>query len=817
MAKRKRSKNRVRSQTVVSTKSLEQQEIDARRWFDNGQYKEAIAAYKCLLQADRREEWQQQLAEAYRYRAQAIAAKNMYQEAALLWKNYAELSQQLQGVEQYIQWLLLARKPAAIAAFLKQQRERLPVALVQRVQALLGALLLANEKIPASELIDELGSRHYPPARAALDAYCAGDRAALAEQLGHIGFRSPYRDFKTLLNALQAFATDEPGKAQQLLDKIPADSVYESMAQLCRQQRLDNPRALRDYLPLQADQQSLVRCFAGLDKAQRNVLNAAQKALSANSSKLILETVIKHQALFGHEQSRAFCLALLPEYPAGVSLIRRSFELDTAEIHRLDALAHEREDPEYASDCWEDCIDSLMAQRVSQLGLKTALIRRHVAGLLKDVDPEEAIAQLLDSLNYDPDDKETYLRLYPLQTDIGDERGASQTLARALQQLPRDIDVLALNMRDSMRRKAFKKASGYAQAILDIDPINSTAQEGLLGCYRAHARKQIKAGKYALASKELACAVNVEQERASNGKLQILQGLLALKERDGERCGRLLQEGVQLAAGILHGHFLVCIETLVVGLRIGVVAKHYKAPALGYLADTGEIFALLADLERYFENYPQYFASAFAKIKKPLKQSLDEQLAAMPGDEKLRLCHYFERLQNYELLRFICKFNLQDESQPSLFVYYRLLGKTNGGSKRLEYRDRMALERAAHEAHQRRETGTLQKITQLLDRCESLDMPPEHLGGIFDLPVANRDLDAELDLQALLERVLGNSGDPEAGDGEAMLRLLFDGRLPTEQDLLELERAGPEALMSRLLEKVFSQMGPGDEGQQELF
>jgi hypothetical protein len=66
MAKRKRSKNRVRSQTVVSTKSLEQQEIDARRWFDNGQYKEAIAAYKCLLQADRREEWQQQLAEAYR-------------------------------------------------------------------------------------------------------------------------------------------------------------------------------------------------------------------------------------------------------------------------------------------------------------------------------------------------------------------------------------------------------------------------------------------------------------------------------------------------------------------------------------------------------------------------------------------------------------------------------------------------------------------------------------------------------------------------------------------------------------------------------
>ncbi len=55
---------------------------------------------------------------------------------------------------------------------------------------------------------------------------------------------------------------------------------------------------------------------------------------------------------------------------------------------------------------------------------------------------------------------------------VDDEREASQTLARALQQLPRDIDVLALNMRDSMHRKAFKKASGYAQAILDIDSLH---------------------------------------------------------------------------------------------------------------------------------------------------------------------------------------------------------------------------------------------------------------------------------------------------------------------------------------------------------
>lgn len=821
MAKRKRSKNRARSRTVVGAKSLEQQEIDARRWFDNGHYKEAIAGYKRLLQAEHREDWQQQLAEAYLHRAEALAAKNMYQESALLWKNYYQLSQQLHHVEQYIQWLLLAGKPGTIAAFLKQQREQLPVALVQRLQALLGALLLANEKIPAAELIDELGTRHYPIARAALEAYCAGDSAALAEQLGQIGFRSPYRDFKTLLKALQAFAMADAGNALQLLDKIPAASVYAPMAQLCRQQRLDNPRALRDYLPLSSEQQSLIRCFAGLDKAQQNTLKVAQKALSSNSSKLALEVVVKQQAQLGREQSRAFCLALVLEYPAGLPLVHRAFALDKATLHRLDALSLEQEDPESASECWEDCIESLMEQEVPGIGLNVALIRRRIAGLLKHCDPDDAIAALLGSLAYDPDDKQTYLRLYQLQQEVEDVREATQTLARALQQLPRDVDILTLNMNDNMRRKAYKKAAGYARTILDMDPINAVAREGLLGCHLAHARKQIKAGKYALAGKELSSAVAAEPERARDGKVQILQGLLALKEGDDARCGALLQTGAKLAAGPLHGHFLICIESLLVGLRIAAVSKHHLGPKQDYLADSSEIFALLADLEHYHQNYPQQTSSAFAKFKKPLKHSLGVRVAAMPAAEQQRLCDYFERLKNYELLRFVCKFNVQHQAQSPLFDYYRVLGKTDGGSKRLDFSDNMALERAAQEAHQQGEVGTSEKITRLLDRCSHLDMPFRSRGGFPGMPFADPDFDPDFDMgadqEALFNQAVELLGQQlDLNDNETMIRLLFDGRMPTQQELMALERAGPEALMERILDKIISQTGP-DGGQHSLF
>ena len=483
----------------------------------------------------------------------------------------------------------------------------------------------------------------------------------------------------------------------------------------------------------------------------------------------------------------------------------------------MKALSLESEDPELASDCWEDFIAALWEQAAPDAGLKVALIRRRIAGLLNDCDPDEAIEQLQSSLEYDPDDKETYLQLYQLQWEAEERRAASKTLSCALQQLPRDIDILLLSLNDSMRRKAFKKAAGYARTILDMDPINIKAQEGLLGCHRAHARKQIKAGQYALAGKELASAVAVESERARNGKLPILQGLLALREGDGERCGALLQAGVEQSTGALHGYFLVCVEALLVGLRIAAVMKHGQGLDPDYRADTPELLALLADLERYHQNYPQQYSSAFAKIKKPLKQSLGKQMEAMSDDQRLRLCDYFERLTNYELLRFVCKLDGEHESQYSLFAYYRMLGKTDGGSKPLAFKDRIDLEHAAGHAQQQGETSTLRKITGLLERCSRAALPLLPRGGFPLLPFADDPgFDSDVEEEALLDEAQALFEQLEEGGVEAIIRLLFDDRIPTQQELIDMEQQGPEAMMNRILEKIAGEMD-SDGGQQDLF
>jgi len=67
--------------------SLGTLEVKAAEALKQQRFKEAVELFKLMIRQDPRPEWRQSLAEAYRGRARALAAKKMFKEAAIVVEN----------------------------------------------------------------------------------------------------------------------------------------------------------------------------------------------------------------------------------------------------------------------------------------------------------------------------------------------------------------------------------------------------------------------------------------------------------------------------------------------------------------------------------------------------------------------------------------------------------------------------------------------------------------------------------------------------------------------------------------------------------
>jgi tetratricopeptide (TPR) repeat protein len=143
---------------------------------------------------------------------------------------------------------------------------------------------------------------------------------------------------------------------------------------------------------------------------------------------------------------------------------------------------------------------TVLENRGGESVFKIALIMRHIAAHQES--PEEAISWLMDSLNADPDDRESYIKIlqyYKRQEQETDTY--KEWLDKSIKKFPNDLEVLNLAIKAATRNKAFKKAAQYAQALLKIDPVNTSAKQVLFTSHLAHARKLIKIKKFHLVEK----------------------------------------------------------------------------------------------------------------------------------------------------------------------------------------------------------------------------------------------------------------------------------------------------------------------------
>ena len=666
-------------------------------------YKNAIDVYKLLLKREPQGGWRDALATAYLERARELAGKAMYREAIVLWENIPSLCGQTPQPALYVNWLLHTGQYAkAMTAY---ARHAPALSGADELEPLIGALALAGQKEVLQGLPLETPLRRQLEAvQAALVAYSQGKtESVIREALQPLPIRSPYRDLRQIIAALVKLETD-PAAAPALVERIAPGSPYHGLAEIVRACAAREP--IPALLKLDPAQRELAAQLLGLDSRQSKLVKDWAKLGDAPDPKAVFGFITGNLAVFDRESARRTCLTLLPGYLQGQSGYAKLFgPLPAFEARRLQALRAERDhDADQALRHWRTCADELAKDAGHpDERLMAALVLRHMAELAKhdeesfwDDEPSATARYLEESLQLDPSDRDTYLMLAILRHEAGDDKEYYRWVDQAVKQFPDDPLVLMAAIKTATARKAHKKAAGFAARLLAIDPINTPARTALITSHLAHARKQILAGKYELATKELDRASQLERDNARSGVVEIDRGLLAHRQRQPEAKRRWLQEGVRLAGSPVLAWLRLTVEATRLHLDPAPILRDLE---LGnphqFTINRADLLALTHLLNAYQEAEFKYLRAAVEELEKPLKRAI-KQLSH--EDDLLLVCECLHQLPHYELLEYAATCAIDHDLKPLIFIYYQIYGRAEGVAFAVKARDEQRLEAAVETA-----------------------------------------------------------------------------------------------------------------------
>lgn len=645
---------------------------NADKLLKNHNYTEAIDAYKKLLKSESRQEWIDALAKAYLLRCQELANKGMYKEAAALW----EIRNKPDHLNQYIFWLIKAEHYTRSARFFMESNDSMP-----ELNVLFGLLLAAG----VNDIVfpeDNILVKHLVFIKQAVSSYEQGDYEACKAALKQISFRSPYRDYASIIKGLILIETDQTA-ALQLLNKISANSPYKQLATVISLSGNSIESLLNKQLNF--NELALIASLKGWNDKQIKIINITNTAIKQKNNKALLDMMIKNWQLFGKDKTRRFCLALLPHYPRGIKAYEHQFEsLSAFEKNRILAIRSEQiRDIEEADHYWRECIKYLKKESNSEL--KIAFIYRRLVELAEKAgdffENEQVIIYLEQSLLYDSADKTTYLKLAKWYDHHKQLKPYHKWIDTALQHLPNDSDILLLGMTSATRKKAFKKAVKYAQTLLKIDPINLKARDCAIKSHISHARKSIKTKKYHLAIQELDSAIQLEKKPTAI--LEINQALLAIQMNNNKATAiKTLEE--KFVNDDICNRFIVIVESKRQSLDL-------KFDKQNITPNKNNALKLLNIINSYLQEDVQCLNDSLNEINSTITTMAKLDFSQ---DEMLSLCECFKNLSNYDLLgKFTTTANKRWSNHPA-FMFYKVYAEIHGTISKLDSKKFQILDEA---------------------------------------------------------------------------------------------------------------------------
>jgi hypothetical protein len=776
----------------------------AQQALERGRFRDAIEHFKALLKlVENHPEHQAGLAAAYAGRARELSAKGMLKEALVIWDNRRQFCPQVPVDPEQITALLQGGRASEALRLLRQVTPQLDPARVTALRVQLAALNLSGLPGLDQELApDDPVLLQGVPARAALDAYCRGDDAAVARALAAIPFRSPYRDWVQALKALLRLPEDGKG-ASTLLQRISPDSPFAPLARAIGLALLSESAAPQALAATGAAAQAFAAALRGWPLGRLALWQEFQ-ALGERPATADLENILhRHRALLGEAWVQRQGLRLLIEgYPRSLKhsrlFARRG--LASADKNLVAAWhAEEQGDVWAALHAWKQIIQELRHPADPPPGsddaLRIALIQRHLNQYWKLLeqqpnDPHEDLAAeardlLEESLVFDPDDLPTYLRLIAHYRTGRRLKDARRLLDAALGRWPDDLALLGEALDTATASEAFKKASGYARRMLVQDPINRRARDSLLQAHLAHARKQIRGKHFERAERELAAAAEWARDERAQLRLGAVRGFLLL-ERNGEEGKAALRALVQRAGGGLSGQLLLALEAVRMGKELKGTMRKLDLAHIGQ-PEPQDLRTFLRELREVLDQggklpqtVPNYFASALQQAKDlPLPQGECEALC-----ETLRRCNLDQvRLAHAQAA-------LRRWPGQPIFELHAFEARHGDLDWQAAEEEIERLEQAHQRARQSGDSRTAYRIGELLERATfSL---PSRMPPLGSPPEGMQELIDEIGIEGLVElmKQFGETSrdirEMEAMLGQEGIHALFEvfltGRDPKDLD-----------------------------------
>ncbi|MBI4753914.1 MAG: tetratricopeptide repeat protein [Betaproteobacteria bacterium] len=682
----------------------------AQAALSQGRYREAVELHKELLKGERRPEWLDCLAQAYAGRAEGLAAKGMLREALALWHTRAELCGRPLAEGPYIDWLLQAGEGDKALGLLAVAGQVAPESVGQLETRLAAVALLAADSALSRLPADSALRRHRVPALAAIAAYGRGDFAAMDEQIQAIPFRSPYRDLRPLLKALAALP-ERPAEAAQALDRVPARGPFEPLAAALRVALLPGEEWLAALGSLDEEARQLVLDLKGCPPARRPLLIDLGRLGAAPAAEPLFDLLVRHRQHLPEGVAARLCRRLLPHAPACLPRYRGAFgRLSVAEEERLLALAAELRgaSPE-AEPHWlrvaRDLAGAPARSRGAALVLRRLADDRAHCGVDGSLD-DEAMTWLARSVELDPDDRDSHVRLVQGWRRRGDLKQARAHLEAALGRFPKDVQVLLEAVETALASGAFKKAVGLAKRVLELDPINPRVRSIIGHAHLSHARKHIKAYNATAAYRELDEAVQWLRSAGERGTSKLLRGLA---DERGKQANALLREGVAEWGGALLGGFHLALEARRVGHDAQAALRRAGVDAAA--TPSAEQVVALAHALNGAGDKDRLLGAALAPFRAALGRAA---LAPYAEADQLLVCEAFNRRGERQLLRSHAEAAIRRWPQRPVFVYLKIFAGYGDRPWAIPDRDLRTLERALDMAQEQGDQRTVVRIRELL-------------------------------------------------------------------------------------------------------
>jgi tetratricopeptide (TPR) repeat protein len=718
-------------------------------------YKDAIEQFKELLKHERRPAWLEALAEAYAGRAEQLVAKGMVKEALALWRTRSETCDVPLLGGPYVAWLLQSGQLEQALGLLATMDKLLPEAQALAQTQLAAAVLVAPDALLIGLPADSPVLRHRAAARAALAACAGGDEAALEAAVQAISFRSPYRDLRPLLKALAAQALD-PQSAAAALARVSEGGPFEPLRKALQVSLMPGADWLSGLQQLDETARALVLDLKGCPQPQRPlVMDLLARAGRTVSTPLeLFDVMLRHRHAMEGGIARQVCLRLLPHAPQRLNAFGAAFPLVAAEQEHVLALAAElKQQSAQAEAHWLRLVTLLGASPGGQQ--RAALVLRRLADQHARHSSDgtlcsHALRWLGQSLEFDPADRTTHLRLIRDARRSGKLKHARSRLDAACRVFPEDAQLLQEAVEIALAAGSFKKAAGLAKQVLKVDPINPQVRTLIGQAHLAHARKQIGAHNLPAARRELDEAASWFRGAGERGLVTVLQGFAAESDEAGDA---LLREAMALLGGPLVGGFRLLLEGKRTRYQPGRDPGELLRRAGVDLAATPgatDVVALAHALNALPDS-DRGVSAALDALRGMLERAADTLRLAESDD--LLLCEALHRHEQAELTYRFAKAALGRWPERPVFVYFEVAARFSASPWRVAERDWKRLKRAFDQARAQGDQRTASRLGKLLSD-PGFGAPQE------DRAVDADDLEAfgPDDVRSVLEMMLGLGG-----------------------------------------------------------